>query len=264
MRTIAIFNLKGGVGKTITTATMAYCLATRHRKRVLVIDGDSQGNLSQYFQVKALEGESLVDLLEGNCEPYWGDFVTETLHHRIRIIPSDGRMMDADVTSVAQGRCNPRAIEELREAIAEDNGMDYILIDCAPAFNASGVAALRAADDVIIPVRLDTFSTEGALSLMRQIDNMHRANDRLRVAGLLITQWRNTELEQGMRQYLEEHGFPIFSRPIRMSGPVPYAISRRENLLTYSPSCAASVDYKRVVEEYLQDLRGGAVDAEDA
>ena len=76
MRTIAIFNLKGGVGKTITTATMAYCLANRHRKRVLVIDGDSQGNLSQYFDVAAEEGRSLVDLLEGNCEPYWEDILT--------------------------------------------------------------------------------------------------------------------------------------------------------------------------------------------
>ena len=264
MRTIAIFNLKGGVGKTITTATMAYCLANRHRKRVLVIDGDSQGNLSQYFDVAAEEGRSLVDLLEGNCEPYLEDILTKTLNPRIHIIPSDARMMDADMTSVAKGRCNPRAIEDLRTAIAEDNGMDFLLIDCAPAFNASGIAALRAADDVIIPVRLDTFATDGIRNLTQQVYNMRRANGRLRVAGVLVTQWRNTELEQGMRQYLEEHGFPIFSRPIRMSGPVPYAISRRENLLTYSPSCAASVDYKRVVEEYLQDLRGGAVDAEDA
>ena len=261
MRTIAIFNLKGGVGKTITTATMAYCLANRHRKRVLVIDGDSQGNLSQYFDVAAEEGRSLVDLLEGSCEPYWEDILAKTLNPRIHILPSDARMMDADMTSVSQGRCNPRAIEDLRTAIAEDNGMDFILIDCAPAFNASGIAALRAADDVIIPVRLDTFATDGIRNLTQQVYNMRRANGRLRVAGVLVTQWRNTELEREMLQRLPDFGLPVFERVIRMSEPVPYALAAGENLLVYSPTCAASVDYKRAVQEYLDKLRGGERDA---
>ena len=261
MRTIAIFNLKGGVGKTITTATMAYCLANRHRKRVLVIDGDSQGNLSQYFDVAAEEGRSLVDLLEGSCELYWEDILTKTLNPRIHILPSDARMMDADMTSVAKGRCNPRAIEDLRTAIAEDNGMDFILIDCAPAFNASGIAALRAADDVIIPVRLDTFATDGIRNLTQQVYNMRRANGRLRVAGVLVTQWRNTELEREMLRRLPDFGLPVFDRVIRMSEPVPYALSAGENLLVYSPTCAASVDYKRAVQEYLDKLGGGERDA---
>ena len=51
MRTTAIFNLKGGVAKTITTSAMADILAIDHKKRVLVIDADGQGNLSQYFGV---------------------------------------------------------------------------------------------------------------------------------------------------------------------------------------------------------------------
>ena len=58
MRTTAIFNLKGGVAKTVTTAAMADILAIDHQKRVLVIDGDPQGNLSQYFGVEAQEGIS--------------------------------------------------------------------------------------------------------------------------------------------------------------------------------------------------------------
>ena len=84
--------------------------------------------------------------------------------------------------------------------------MDFILIDCAPAFNASGIAALRAADDVIIPVRLDTFATDGIRNLTQQVYNMRRANGRLRVAGVLVTQWRNTELEREMLRRLRPAG----------------------------------------------------------
>lgn len=261
MRTIAIYNKKGGVGKTFTTATMAYCLANRHRKRVLVIDGDSQGSLSQYFDVAAEEGRSLVDLLEGNCEPYWEDILTKTLNPRIHIIPSDASATAADVTSVAQGRCHARAIEDLRTAIAEDNGMDFILIDCAPGLNAAGLAALRAADDVIIPAQMDAFSTAGTRDVTTQVEDARRVNDRLRVAGVLPTRWRNTPLEQAMRAELVNLGIPVFQRAIRMSEPVPYAVSAGENILTYSPSCAASVDYKRMTQEYLDGLRGGGRDA---
>ncbi|WP_455581187.1 ParA family protein [Dysosmobacter sp.] len=72
MRTIAIFNLKGGVAKTMTTAALADILAIDHKKRVLVIDADGQGNLSQYYGVKADEGNSLLALLQGEHEAYYG------------------------------------------------------------------------------------------------------------------------------------------------------------------------------------------------
>ena len=69
MRTIAIFNHKGGVGKTTTVSTMADILAIDYGKRVLVIDADPQGNLSMFYGVEPDEGNSTLDLFMGTHEP---------------------------------------------------------------------------------------------------------------------------------------------------------------------------------------------------
>ena len=162
MRTTAIFNLKGGVAKTITTAAMADILAIDHKKRVLVIDADGQGNLSQYFGVDAQEGASTLDLLQGTHEPVYSDWVTPARPDvDIDIIPADMTLMYADIEAF-EGRLHSRhAMEELRQSIEEDAqspdadaraaAYDYMLIDCPPAFSAASAAALIAADDVVIP-----------------------------------------------------------------------------------------------------------------
>lgn len=108
MLTTAIFNLKGGVAKTITTAAMADILAIDHKKRVLVIDADGQGNLSQYFGVDAQEGASTLDLLQGTHEPVYSDWVTPARPDvDIDIIPADMTLMYADIEAF-EGRLTSR------------------------------------------------------------------------------------------------------------------------------------------------------------
>lgn len=269
MRTTAIFNLKGGVGKTLTTAAMADILAIDYKKRVLVIDADAQGNLTQYFGVDAEAGATTLDLLQGNHETVYRDWVSPARPDvSIDIVPADMSLIYADVDAIQDGRCNLHAMDDLRAAIDEDaaspdpecraEAYDYLLIDCPPAFSAASSAALAAADDVVIPIRLDAFSTAGMAELMAQITNMRRINDRLRIAGILGTQYQRTPEEVSALEYLRnESGLPVFEHMIRQSPRVSGATFARVPLIQYSPQSGAAMDYRRFVAEYIAQ-EGGA------
>ncbi len=236
----------------MTTAAMADVLAATHGKRVLLIDADQQGNLSQYFGAVAEEGRDLLALLQGTNEPYYPDFVTPA-RPDIDIIPADMSLMYADLDAIKNGRCNLNAIEDLRGAIAEDAAYDYLLIDCPPAFSAASTAALTAADAVIIPIRLDAFSTSGVADLTKQVVNMRRANERLRVAGVLATQYQRTDVEISTLALLAARsGLPVYRTTIRQSPRVSAATFAGESLLTFSPHCGAAMDYRRFVCEFLE------------
>lgn len=250
MKTIAILNLKGGTAKTVTAATMARCLANDYGKEVVLIDADQQGNLSQYFGVTDV-GESehgnTYELLT-SWVISWKDFCTVT-KDGLFLVPTDMGLALADIPD---GRVHLTAVDEFRTMLSEDS-VDFLIIDLPPSLGVPTQAALLAADEVIIPIRLDVFSTSGMAELRRQVDSMRTVNPRLRVAGVLGTQFQRTEEEKAIHKLLtEESGLPVYKTTIRMSPPVPRSIAARESILTFSPHCGASKDYRRFVIEYLE------------
>lgn len=73
------------------------------------------------------------------------------------------------------------------EAVRQDEEVDYLIFDCPPGFTAASMAALRAADEVVIPMELDGFSIYGLSTLAEQLANLRRRGAKARVAGVLIT-----------------------------------------------------------------------------
>lgn len=253
MRTIAILNLKGGTAKTVTAATMGRCLAADHNKAVLLIDADQQGNLSQYFGVKNVGsyGNTWKLLTEGTG--YYPQFLTE-LGPNLEMIPADMDLARADLPNSG---AKVTAINDLREVLEADEAFDYCIIDLPPSLGLPIQAALLAADEVIIPIRLDLFSTAGMAELIRQVDSMREINPRLRVAGILGTQYQRTPEEREIhRLLLVESGLPVYRTLIRQSPPVPRSIAMRTSVLTLSPNCGASRDYRAFVREYLAGKEG--------
>lgn len=256
MRTTAILNLKGGVAKTTTAVNMAAILARDYNSRVLLIDADSQCNTTEFFGADPTDG-NLAGLLrhaKGNTDPVIlaADCIQHTRFPNVDILPGDESLMDMDLSQVKLGTANANILRALAEVVA---GLyDYILIDCPPAFNAASAAALIAADDVIIPIKLDAFSLRGMGNLMRQIKNMRQINPKLRLAGCLPTMWyRNPQITDAEAK-LRQAGLPVFHH-IRRSDKVDDMTFRQDPLLVTSPNSGAGVDYRRFVTEYVKGVR---------
>ena len=253
IRTTAIVNLKGGVAKTTTAVNMAAILAKEYGRRVCVIDADSQCNTTEFYGAKQHPTHNLANALRGACHyqdpgAYIESIIQRTAYENVDILPGDETLMDMDLSKVEQGTVNSNVLRYLVETVA--NRYDHILIDCPPAFNAASAAALIAADDVIIPIKLDAFSLRGMGNLMRQIWNMRRINPRLRVAGVLPTMWYKDPQIADAEKQLREAGLPVFHH-IRRSDKVDRMTFQQEPLLISSPSSAAGVDYRKFVKEFV-------------
>ena len=259
MRITAILNLKGGVAKTTTAVNMAAILARDYQSRVLLIDADSQCNTTEFFGADPTDG-NLAGLLrhaKDGQDPVLlaMDCIQSTRFRNVDILPGDESLMDMDLSQIKLGTANANILRSLTGVVA---GLyDYILIDCPPAFNAASAAALIAADDVIIPIKLDAFSLRGMGNLMRQIKNMRQINPKLRLAGCLPTMWYRSPQIIDAAVQLKQSMLPVFHH-IRRSNKVDDMTFRQDALIITSPNSGAAVDYRRFVQEYVEQHKGDA------
>ena len=276
MRTTAILNLKGGVAKTVTCVNMAAILAADYGKRVLVVDADSQANTTEFFGGDPEEGRLSALLrypsFDGNTgrETMCWASVQPVAGYNMNLIAADDTLMDLDLSAVKGGSVRVDCLKEVRAIIEKEppveswlkpiygEPIDYMLIDCPPAFNAACAAALLAADDVIIPIKLDAFSLRGMANLMRQIANMRKINPKLRVAGLLPTMVYKSEKISAALEALRASKLFVFPA-IRKTNKVDDMTFAQKPLIESSPKSAACVDYRRFVTVYVRQGKGGAV-----
>ena len=156
--------------------------------------------------------------------------------------------MDLDLSKVEQQTVNANVLRYMVEEVRDV--YDYALIDCPTAFNAASAAALIAADDVIIPIKLDAFSLRGMINLTRQIMNMRQINPKLKISGILPTMWYKDSDIQDAEQQLKNAGLHVFHH-IRRSDKVDKMTFRQEPLLISSPKSAAGMDYRKFVDEFV-------------
>lgn len=165
MKTLALINLKGGTGKTVSAANMAHILATVHRKHVLLVDADKQGNASRYF---SLYGEQ-----DGTAALLWKDpldiaeIIYPTQYKGLDVITSN---MDLYTTDRELYEDSADVSGVLAAALARvRDDYDFCIIDNGPAVDMVTLNVLAAADDVLIPIRPDEFSFSGLLDLVEQV-----------------------------------------------------------------------------------------------
>lgn len=252
MRTIAIMNQKGGTAKTVSCINAAAILEKYYGQRVLLADADSQGNLTEFVS-KDPEGYKGVggtaDLLQG--KPVW---MTVTKIPNAMLLAGDEMLMTLDISSAQAGIARPMALADWLASEEIADRFDTCLIDCPPAFNAAAIAALAAADEVIIPVKLDAFGIRGLAKIMAQIRNMKKVNPDLEVTGVLPTMYYKNEeqrrAEEELRSSLLAIGIRLFHH-IRRSPKVDSSTFEQTPLIYFSPTSAACRDYRYFVRELM-------------
>ena len=274
MRVTANINIKGGVGKSTTVINMAAILAERG-KRVLVIDADPQCNLTQFYGFRDTDKlceNTLAQLLcldaEGRSD-YAEDYILETAVPGISLLPASIELINADFASVIKSpdRVSVKAISDLLYNLNFDawldsgvpeggtDAFDFVLIDCPPRFTAASVAAIYAADDIVIPTETDLFSITGLTTLVKQVETVRGYKPAIRIAGALITKWHNTAACIQGECALRASSVPVFRQVIRRSDKVTESIFAGQSLQAYSPQSAAGRDYRAFVDEYLEEVR---------
>lgn len=256
MRTTSIINLKGGTGKTVTTVNLAWELAALG-KRVLVIDADPQHNASTFFLGTYSPDQTTGELISNGVTD-WEEFVTAVPgSERIDIIPSDMSLITADIAAIGSDGVSTYHIRELCKTLESAGAYDYVLIDCPPSFTAASVSSIVASDDVVIPIKIDAFAIGGLSELYDQINGLRAANQRIRIAGALITMWASSSVCTQGREMLNGSGVPLFNSVIRRTCTVDESTFVREALSQYNPRCTAAQDYRKFALEYIGGNENG-------
>jgi len=248
---ISIINQKGGVGKSTTAHALGHGIAARGH-RVLFVDLDGQGNLSQTLRADTAP-YSILDVLLGRVSAKEAMCKSEGMD----VLISSPSLAGADTQIVEVGK--EFRLKEALEPLHDD--YDYIILDTPPALGILTVNALTASTGAIIPAQADIYSLQGIDQLVGTIDATRKyCNPNLTIKGILITRYNaRTVLTRDITEIIQfkakELGAAFYSRPIRESIAIKEAQVGRMNIFQYAPKGNAAVDYESFVTEVLEGAK---------
>ena len=249
-RIIAIYNQKGGVGKTTTTVNLAAALAAAGKK-VLLVDMDPQGNTTGGVGVnKNKVGASVYDLITGGCTAE--EAILTLPFENLYLLPADQELAGAEIELTAMTRRESRLKAGLSTVRDE---FDFLFIDCPPSLGLLSLNSLVAADTVIVPIQCEYYALEGLSQLMatmRQVKRLY--NENLDIEGVLLTMYdgRLNLPQQVVAEVKKFFPRKVFATAIPRSVRLAEAPSFGRPINYYDRSSRGAKAYAELAQEFLK------------
>lgn len=259
MRSIAIMNQKGGVGKTTTAVNVSAALAATGQ-RVCLIDMDPQAHATLHFGIEPRpQTTSIYDVLVSNTKLAE---VRRQVNENLWVVGSHLDLAAAELElSGVVGR-----EQILHDKLAEDTEeFDYLFIDCPPSLGVLTLNALTAVDEVFIPLQPHFLALHGLSKLLETIDLVaRRLNHRLKLSGVILCMFDGTtrlasEVCQDVDSFFAANRHDktpwatahAFHTRIRRNVRLAEAPSFGQSIFQYAPSSNGAEDYRMLAEEIL-------------
>ena len=252
-RIIAFANNKGGSGKTTSCANIGYSLAVLGKK-VLLIDGDMQLNLSLSF----LTEDQVLELASGEKNLYQAikkqedltDYIISTPYENLDLIPSSTLMSGMEYELFTKWQ-REMILKSCLKEIKASGEYDYILIDAPPTLGGWVMNILCASDYVIMPVEASPWGLFGVANMFEFLEDVRRIHEDLELLGIAITKvdTRKNYYKQTCETLREADNVHVFDHIIRVDSEVEWAQDDSKPVMVHKKSARSAGEYMELAKE---------------
>lgn len=262
MKTIAVINYKGGVGKTTISMYLSSALVRFFNKRILLIDIDPQANATETLLPLGVDVKrigTMRDFLNPDSDRTLESCIIPSRINGIDLVPNDPDILLIDERIHGDENIMVKLAEAIRkfDSLERVSTYDFCFIDCPPYISHYALMALLASDYYIVPLEADdSFSLNGVEILSFKVKDIKEVNKKLRLLGYVINKLDlRTKLGQMMPQIIRRQlRDKLFNTMIRISADIKASIAVRTPLFDFKPRSRAVYNFRDLAEEFLQRI----------
>ena len=253
--TICFTNNKGGSGKSTTCSNLGAAMA-RAGKKVLLVDGDMQLNLSLAF----FSEDWVLEHAQGENNLYHAigkqadltDYIVHTPYENLDLVPSSTLMSSIEYELFTKWQ-REFILRKCLQKIKDSEVYDYILIDAPPTLGGWVMNILCASDKVIIPVEASPWGMFGLANMFEFLNEVKQISPELEVAGIAVTKvdTRKNYFKQTMETLHQLESIYVFEHVIRVDSSVEWSQDNSVPVVEYKKSSRSAKEYTELAEEVM-------------